>query len=79
MSEAEYEGMILGFNLLQPLERRRLIIYGDSELVAQQMRGEIEWKASGLSPLRARVLNELQSWTSHSILNVKRYLNQNAD
>ena len=49
MNEAEYEGMLLGFDLLEPLERGRLIICGDSNLIVRQMRGEIECKASGLS------------------------------
>ena len=49
MNEAEYEGMLLGFDLLEALERRRLIICGDYNLVVQQMRGEIECKAAGLS------------------------------
>ena len=35
--------------------------------------------ASGLSLLRARALNELQSWSSHGILHVKRDWNQSAD
>ena len=72
VNEAEYEGMLLGFEVLDSLERRRLIICGDSNLVVRQMRGEIECKAAGLSPLRARALNKLQSWPSHGILHVKR-------
>ena len=39
VNEAVYEGMMLGFNLLKPLERRRLIICGDSNLVVRQMGG----------------------------------------
>ncbi|CAI5701230.1 unnamed protein product [Peronospora effusa] len=56
VNEAEYEGMLLGFDLLDPMERRRLIICGDSNLVIRQMRGEIEGKASSLSPLRVKAL-----------------------
>ena len=76
VNEAEYAGI---FSLLKPLERRRLTICGDYNFVERQMRGEIECKASGLSPLRARALNELQSWPSHGILHVKRDWNQSAD
>ena len=79
VNEAEYEGMLLGFDLLEPLERGRLIICGDSNLIVRQMRGEIECKASGLSPLRAKALHKLQSWSSHGILHVKRDWNQSAD
>ena len=79
MNEVEYEGMLLGFDLLEPLERRRLVICGDSNLVVRQMRGEIECKATGLSPLRAKALNKLRSWARHEILHVKRDWNQSAD
>ena len=79
VNEAEYEGMLLGFELLDSLKRRRLIICGDFNVVVRQMRGEIKCKAAGLSPLRARALNKLQSWPSHGILHVKRYWNQSAD
>ena len=79
VNEAEYEGMLLGFELLDSLERRRLIICGDSNLVVRQMRGEIDCKSAGLSPLRARALNKLQSWPSYGILHVKRDWNQSAD
>ena len=79
VNEAEYEGMLLGFDLLEPLERRRLIIYGDSNLVVRQMRGEIKCKASSLSPLRAKALSKLQSWPYQGVLHVKRDWNQSAD
>ncbi|CAI5711492.1 unnamed protein product [Peronospora effusa] len=79
VNEAEYEGMLLGFNLLESMERRRLIICGDSNLAIRQMRGEIECKASGLSPLRAKALSKLQSWPTHAVLHVKRDWNQSAD
>ena len=72
VNEAEYEGMLLGFELLDPLERRRLIICGDFNVVVRQMRGEIECKALGIAPLRARALSKLRSWVSHETLHVKR-------
>ena len=79
LNEAEYEGMLLGFNLLKRLERRRLIICGDSNLVVRQM-GGIECKrAPDLSQLRNRALHELQTWPSHGILHVKRDWNRTAD
>ena len=71
--------MLLAFILLKPLEQRRLIIYGDSNLVVRQMQGDTECKASGILTLRSRALNELQSWPSHGILHVNRDWNQSAD
>ncbi|CAH0479774.1 unnamed protein product [Peronospora belbahrii] len=79
VNEAEYEGTLLSFDLLEPLERRRLIICGDSSLGVRQMRGEIECKAAGLSPLQARALNKLLAWPTQGIVHVKRDCNQSAD
>ena len=51
VNRAEYRGMILGFDLLHPLDRGRVIVCGDSNLV---MRGEIDCKSPGLQVLRQR-------------------------
>ena len=45
VNKAEYDSMLLGFSLLKTLERRRLIICGDSKLVVRHMRREIKCKA----------------------------------
>ncbi|ETI53999.1 hypothetical protein F443_03141 [Phytophthora nicotianae P1569] len=79
VSEAEYQGPLLGFDLLSSLDRGRLIICGDSNLVVSQMRGEIECKAPGLTPLRRRALDRLRAWPAHEFLHVKRDWNQSAD
>ncbi|KAE9057988.1 hypothetical protein PF007_g31455 [Phytophthora fragariae] len=47
VNEAEYRGMMLCLDLVAPLDRGRLIICGDPNLVIRQMRGEIERKAPG--------------------------------
>ncbi|GMF25375.1 unnamed protein product [Phytophthora fragariaefolia] len=53
VNEAEYHGLLLGFDLLakQHVDRNRLIICGDSNLVIRQMRGEMECKAPSLKLL----------------------------
>ena len=48
-------------------------------LIWSTKRGDIECKATGLSSLRAKALNNLRSWTRHEILHVKRDWNQSAD
>ena len=45
VNEAEYGGLLLGFDLLADQKRGRIIICGDSDLVIRQMRGEIGSKA----------------------------------
>ncbi|OWY96356.1 reverse transcriptase [Phytophthora megakarya] len=42
LNEAEYNGLILGLDMLEDLDHRRLVICGDSNLVIRQVRGGIE-------------------------------------
>ena len=79
VNEAEYEGLLLCFHLLDKLDRRRLVVCGDSNLVIRQMRGEIECKAPGLASRRTKALDLLLSWPTHEFLHMKRDWNQSAD
>ncbi|ETP24184.1 hypothetical protein F441_02781 [Phytophthora nicotianae CJ01A1] len=79
VNEAEYQGLLLGFDLLSSLDWVRLIICGGSNLVIRQMRSEIECKASGLTTLRRRALDRLRTLPAHEFLHVKRDWNQSAD
>uniref|UniRef100_A0AAV1VD68 RNA-directed DNA polymerase n=1 Tax=Peronospora matthiolae TaxID=2874970 RepID=A0AAV1VD68_9STRA len=72
VNEAEYNGLLLCFELLADLDRGRVILCGDSSLVIRQMRGEIDCKAPGLQLLRHKALEKLRSWPSHEFLHVKR-------
>ncbi|KAE8969380.1 hypothetical protein PR001_g27514 [Phytophthora rubi] len=79
VNEAEYHGMLLCFDFLSDLDRGRLIVCGDSNLVIRQMRGEIECKAPSLKLLRQKAMERLRSWPDHAFLHVKRDWNQSAD
>ncbi|POM68675.1 Reverse transcriptase [Phytophthora palmivora] len=80
VNEAEYHGLLLCLNLLSDMDRGRLIICGDSNLVIRQMkRGEIECKAPGLMLLRQQALERLRSWPNHEFLHMKRDWNRSAD
>ena len=79
VNEGEYEGLLLCFHLLDKLDRRRLVVCGDSNLVIRQMRGEIECKAPGLATRRTKALDLLLSWPTHESLHMKRDWNQSAD
>uniref|UniRef100_A0AAV1TPZ2 Reverse transcriptase n=1 Tax=Peronospora matthiolae TaxID=2874970 RepID=A0AAV1TPZ2_9STRA len=79
VNEAEYNGLLLCFELLAGLNRGRVILCGDSSLVIRQMRGEIDCKAPGLQLLRHKALEKLQSWPSHEFLHMKREWNQSTD
>jgi ribonuclease HI len=41
VSEAEYHALLLCFDLMAKMDRGRIVICGDSNLVVRQMRGEI--------------------------------------
>ncbi|GMF57908.1 unnamed protein product [Phytophthora fragariaefolia] len=79
VNEAEYRGLLLGFDLLATMDRRRIMICGDSNLVIRQMRGEIACKAPGLQLLRRKALDRLSGWPNHDFLHMKREWNQSAD
>ncbi|POM57599.1 LOW QUALITY PROTEIN: Reverse transcriptase, partial [Phytophthora palmivora] len=79
VNEAEYHGLLLCLYLLSDVDRGRLIICGDSNLVIRQMKGEIECKAPGLTLLRQQALERLRSWPNHEFLHMKRDWNQSAD
>ena len=43
-NEAEYEALIAGLKILIMLNAKRISVYGDSELVIKQVRGEYQVK-----------------------------------
>ncbi|KAE9274549.1 hypothetical protein PF008_g29565 [Phytophthora fragariae] len=61
VNEAEYNGLLLSFDLLDSLDRGRLVICGDSNLVVRQVRGEIDCKAPKLVLLSHKVLDRLRA------------------
>jgi ribonuclease HI/transposase InsO family protein len=79
VNEAEYRGILLCFDLLETLDRGRLIVCGDSNLIIRQMRGEIDCKAPGLQLLRQNAFEKLKAWPMHEFLHMKRDWNQSAD
>ncbi|POM63312.1 reverse transcriptase, partial [Phytophthora palmivora] len=79
VNEAEYHGLLLCLDLLSNMDRGRLIICGDSNLVIRQMKGEIECKAPGLTLLRQQAMERPRSWPNHEFLHMKRDWNQSAD
>jgi len=79
VNEAEYHGLLLCFDLLTRMDRGRIVICGDSNLVIRQMRGEIACKAPGLQLLRQKAMDRLSAWPQHDFLHMKRDWNQSAD
>ncbi|POM62666.1 reverse transcriptase [Phytophthora palmivora] len=79
VNEAEYHGLFWCLEFLSEMDRGRLIICGDSNLVIKQMKGEIEYKAPGITLLRQQALEHLRSLTNHEFLHMKRDWDQSAD
>ena len=55
VNEVEYNGFLLCFEVLADLDRGRIILCGDSNLVIRHMRVEIDCKAPGLQLVRQSV------------------------
>jgi ribonuclease HI/transposase InsO family protein len=79
VNEAEYRGLLLCFDLMETLDRGRLIVCGDSNLMIRQMRGEIDCKSPGLQLLRQKAFEKLKAWPMHEFLHMKRDWNRSAD
>ena len=78
-NEAEYTGLIKGFELALKNEIYDLNVKGDSQLVIKQMKGEYKVKAENLKILYLKA-KELEGKFSNIIyLHVKRDFNKRAD
>jgi ribonuclease HI len=76
---AEYRALLRGIELAREHGADELEIYGDSELVVKQVRGEYKVKDAGLKPLHAEVRSALASVGSWSFDHVRRENNADAD
>ena len=79
VSEAEYRGLLLSFDLLSKQTKRRINIGGDFNPVIRRMRGEIYCKAPDLYLLQHKATKKLQSWPTHEFLYMQRDWNQSVD
>jgi len=76
---AEYRALIRGIELAREHGASELEIYGDSELVVKQVRGEYRVKDAGLKPLHAQVRSALAGVERWSFGHVRRERNSHAD
>ncbi|OWZ07285.1 reverse transcriptase [Phytophthora megakarya] len=73
VNEAECNGLILGLDMLEGLDRKRLVVCGDSNLVIRHVRGEIDSKAPGLTLLKRKALDRLRKWSDHELGPERKY------
>ena len=78
-NEAEYTGLIKGFELAFKNEIYDLIVKGDSQLVIKQMKGEYKVKAENLKVLYSKAKESECKFNSIIYLHVKRDFNKRAD
>ncbi|XP_028062797.1 uncharacterized protein LOC114266101 [Camellia sinensis] len=78
-NEAEYEAVIAGLELALQIPIDELSMYGDSELVVKQLRGEYIVKKTSLIPYHERADQLLSQFRKTHIFHVKRRTNARAD
>ena len=78
-NEAEYEALIAGLKILKKLNAKRISVYGDSELIIKQVKGEYEAKHPRLRAYRNAVLDILKTFPEYTLRAVPRMQNLIAD
>ncbi len=76
---AEYRALLRGIELAREHGASELEIYGDSELVVKQVRGEYKVKDAGLRPLHAEARTALSGVDAWTFDHVRRDDNAHAD
>jgi len=78
-NEAEYEALIAGLKILRKLKAKKIAVYGDSELVIKQVKGEFQAKHPRMRAYRNAVLDILKLFSEHTLTCVPRIQNGVAD
>lgn len=76
---AEYEGLLLGFEQAWKRGIQLLKVFGDSELVVNQVRGLCEVKNARLKRYREVVWDEIECFMAFSISAIPRAQNKVAE
>lgn len=76
---AEYQALIEALKLARSHEVRRLVVFSDSTLMVQQMRGAYKVKHEGLKPLHAAARRLAEGFTRVRYEAVPRGRNKRAD
>lgn len=76
---AEYRALLRGVELAALNGATEIELYGDSELVVKQVRGEYKVKDAGLKPLYAEARAALSAFGAWSFSHVRREQNADAD
>jgi len=78
-NEAEYRGLIMGLEAAASQMHRTLDVYGDSQVVINQMKGLYKIKAPNLVPLYERARELCERFETVTFTHVLREKNRRAD
>ena len=67
-NEAEYEALIAGLKILKKLNAKRISVYGDSELIIKQVKGEYQEKLPRLRAYKNVVLEILRKFSEYTLI-----------
>ena len=62
---AEYEALVLGIKVLKELKAKKVYIYGDFELIINQVKGRYQAKSPRLRSYRNLMLDFLESFKEY--------------
>jgi ribonuclease HI len=76
---AEYRGLLAGLAKAKELSATHVDVFGDSELVIKQMKGQYKVKNEGLKPLFEQACAAVRKFAGASFTHVRREQNKLAD
>ena len=76
---AEYEALLMGLEVLVELNRNRIVVQSDSQLLVRQLNGEYRVKDEKLKVLYQRATSLLRQFSAYRIVHVRREFNKLAD
>ena len=76
---AEYEALLLGLNSTKEMKIKKLHVFGDADLIVQQVNKSFQEKHVRLKAYRDEVLRIIPSFSEFKIAHVPRLMNEMAD
>ncbi|XP_021807706.1 uncharacterized protein LOC110751539 [Prunus avium] len=78
-NQAEYEALIIGLEILKEIKATRVLVYGDSQLVINQLTGEYQCTSENLTMYYVTALNTADVFSRISFVHVPRAENHEAN
>ena len=66
-NEAKYEALIVGLKILRKMNAKRIVVYGDSELVIKKVKGEYQAKHPWMRAYRNVVLDIVKLFSDYTL------------